>query len=126
MLPTSTTGVQAKVVSRSPAPTSPLPFCVMLACGADTGEHVDVTGNIVSAVAHCLWQARGGDSLTNWTDAEAVVSQLMGGSVAATPEKPRVTAKLALTTPPRATAPIAEPKPKPRSTAASGKRSSRR
>lgn len=40
---------------------------------------VDVTHCLTAAVAHCLWQARGGDDAANWADAEATVEQLLAG-----------------------------------------------
>jgi hypothetical protein len=38
---------------------------------------VDVTGPITRAIAHALWQARGGEAAENWADAEGVVEQLL-------------------------------------------------
>lgn len=37
---------------------------------------IDVTAGVTAAIAHALWQARGGDDITNWADAEAVIDQL--------------------------------------------------
>jgi len=61
-------------------------------------QPVDVTGAIISAVAHALWQARGGDSLVNWADAEDVVGQMLSpkpapGASAGTNESTMVDAK---------------------------------
>ncbi len=43
----------------------------------DSGTELDITGALIGAIAHSLWQARGGDSMTNWADAETVLDQLL-------------------------------------------------
>jgi hypothetical protein len=115
MDPTSTTGVQAKVVARAAPDGSAVPFSVMLESGAPSGEHVDVTHRLVAAVAHSLWEARGGDALANWLDAENVVTRLLVGR--AEPAK-SATAPAATTAvapapaaPKKAGVPAPEPKP---------------
>jgi hypothetical protein len=52
----------------------------MLSPGSSGTEQIDVTQPITAAIAHALWQARGGDEMTNWADAEGVVDQLFGAN----------------------------------------------
>jgi hypothetical protein len=78
MYPTSTPGVTAKVVSRTSGDGKGLPFTVKVSPGGASSGEVDVTRPVVAAVAHALWQARGGADMTNWADAETVVRQLLG------------------------------------------------
>jgi hypothetical protein len=84
MYPTSSPGVTAKVVSRSGGDGIGLPFCVTVS-GGGAGREIDVTKPLVSAVAHAIWQARGGADGTNWADAEGVVRQLLGAQAVAAP-----------------------------------------
>ena len=100
MVRTSATGVQTRVVSRRAADGSAVPFNVLISCSAPTGGQIDITSNLVAAVAHALWEARGGDPIANWVDAESVVAGLI--SPAATLAQPSI----------RASAPIPEPKPR--------------
>jgi hypothetical protein len=57
----------------------PGPRCRVLVKGAG-GNEIDVSCNITGAIAHALWQVRGGDSVSNWCDAEQVLDQLAGMS----------------------------------------------
>jgi hypothetical protein len=43
-------------------------------------RELDVTGNLTGAIAHALFQARGGDSASNWVEAERILDQLCGMS----------------------------------------------
>ncbi len=61
---------------------------VVLTEGSGVGSQVDLTSGLVAAIAHALWQARGGDDLTNWAEAEAVLGQLVGGGPAQSEVKP--------------------------------------
>ena len=74
----ATTGVVAKVISRSSGQDAGSPFRVMVSPSGNYGEHVDVTHRVVSGIAHALWEVRGGDAVANWLDAEAVLAQLVG------------------------------------------------
>lgn len=40
-------------------------------------ETIDATHAITGALAHCLWQLRGGQDIANWVDAENLTKQLL-------------------------------------------------
>ena len=78
------TGVKARVEVR----TDKAPGArarVFVGAGA---SQVEVTGAMVGAIAHALWQARGGESMTNWADAEVLVDQLFAPVLPAREIKP--------------------------------------
>ena len=67
--------------------------------------NIDITGPLVGAIAHCLWQARGGDSMTNWADAERALDQLLGAAPPPAPQgemKSGASPRVAPPTPPAA------------------------
>ena len=68
-------GVRARVESRK----GPEKGTRSRAVVSGNGVQVDVTGSLTGAIAHALWEARGGDSMTNWADAEAALDQLLAG-----------------------------------------------
>ena len=73
----ASTGVAARVVARSASETGPGPrFRVVVSESYAGAEQIDVTGAVVAAIAHSLWQARGGDPTANWVDAERAVESL--------------------------------------------------
>ena len=72
--------------------------------GETGGPQVDVTGVVVAAIAHALWQARGGDAMTNWADAERAIDSL-AGEISPAPGR----ARLAAPEPKPASAPSAVP-----------------
>jgi hypothetical protein len=41
-------------------------------------DDVELTGCLTAAMAHCLWQARGGDDVDNWCQAERLLADLLG------------------------------------------------
>lgn len=60
-------------------------------------KDLDLTGNVTGAIAHALWQARGGDAASNWVEAERILEQLAGAPArpagsAQTPEPVRTAA----------------------------------
>lgn len=50
------------------------------------GEEVEVTGALTAAMAHALWQVRGGADIANWVDAEGLLTDLLARAEAARPE----------------------------------------
>lgn len=46
-----------------------------------SGDSLEVTGGITGAIAHALWQLRGGDDIANWVDAEALTDELLSSKV---------------------------------------------
>jgi hypothetical protein len=74
----STTGaaaIAARFERRAAGQTGPR--CRVLVSGAGSKD-IDVSCNLTGAIAHALWQARGGDSTSNWCDAERILDQLAG------------------------------------------------
>jgi len=55
----------------------PEPKCKVLVCGVG-GRDIDLTCNLTGAIAHALWQTKGGDSTGNWCEAERILEQLAG------------------------------------------------
>ena len=51
---------------------------VKVLVGGVAGRELDLTGNLTGAIAHALWESRGGDSVSNWTEAERIL-ELLGG-----------------------------------------------
>ena len=86
MVRSAVMGVQTRVVSRRVEDGSAVPFSVLVSCSAVAGPQIDITSNLIAAVAHSLWEARGGDSLANWADAESIIAGLLSPS--ATPPPP--------------------------------------
>lgn len=86
----SATGVRVTVTPRPAGETGPaLRICLMPPTGL--AEPLDVTRRLVTAVAHALWEARGGDAEANWADAEAAVMELARGlNATAGPAMPTV------------------------------------
>jgi len=68
-------GVRTRVETRSEGTPRAR---VLLTDATGMAEHVDVTGALVAAIAHSLWQARGGEAIANWADAESALDQLVG------------------------------------------------
>lgn len=83
---------------------------------AGTSLQIDVTGGLVAAIAHSLWQARGGDPAANWFEAEGVLDQLLGAANAPVQSEVKPAARAA------APAPAAPLPPAPVPIAAGGTR----
>ena len=75
--------VAARFEKRAEGQPGPRCKVVLSGVGAAGGREIDVTCNLTGAIAHALWQARGGDSTGNWCEAERVLDQLAGASAAA-------------------------------------------
>lgn len=80
-------GVMARAVLRPATDTAPGARCRVMVCESLAAEQVDVTGSVVATIAHALWQARGGDPLTNWVDAERALDALFAPVAAPMPAK---------------------------------------
>jgi len=70
--------VAARFEKRADGQTGPRCKVVVSGVGAAGGREIDVTGNLTVAIAHALWQVRGGDPVGNWCEAERVLEQLSG------------------------------------------------
>lgn len=52
-------------------------MCRVVVClGA---EEVEVTQGLTAALAHALWQLRGGEDVANWVGAESLLAGLLSG-----------------------------------------------
>jgi hypothetical protein len=75
--------VSARFEKRADGQPGPRCKVVVSGVGAAGGREIDVTCNLTGAIAHALWQVRGGDSTGNWCEAERVLDQLAGMSAPA-------------------------------------------
>lgn len=61
---------------------------VILSSGPDS---TDAAGSLTAALAHSLWQLRGGESIANWADAERLLTHLLSRHAEPAPPTPEVT-----------------------------------
>ena len=89
----SQSGLAAKVVPATNK-NSGVQLSVIVSGGSPGAGQVDVTHGIISGIAHALYEARGGESIGNWADAERLVQQLLGpqalGGVSASADPPAI------------------------------------
>jgi hypothetical protein len=75
---------QSSVRARVEFQSSQTPRSRVIIGDEGTAGMVDVTGGLIAAIAHALWQVRGGDEMTNWADAESALDQLFSETPAST------------------------------------------
>lgn len=69
--------VAARFMPRPATDQKPGPGARVVVTGIGSRD-MDLTANLTGAIAHALWQTRGGDSLANWVEAERILEQLAG------------------------------------------------
>jgi hypothetical protein len=80
-------GMTARVVARGSERSWPSTRHRIVVSRVEPGsEQIDVTSGVVSAIAHALWLARGGDATANWVDAEHAVDALCLSVAGAAPD----------------------------------------
>ncbi|MFN0131140.1 MAG: hypothetical protein ACKVW3_01190 [Phycisphaerales bacterium] len=52
----------------------------LLSLGTTWKSPIDITGDLIGALAHVLWRSRGGHDVENWVDAERLLHSLMPGT----------------------------------------------
>ena len=100
--------IAARLTARSASDSAPgSRFRLLVSDGRSTAAPIDVTGHVVGAIAHALWQARGGDPTANWVDAERALDSLAAPSTDSIPVARQSSVELAEPKP--ASAPSAVP-----------------
>jgi hypothetical protein len=85
--PAAVQTVAAKFAPRPETDRRPGPAARVFVTGIGSRD-IDLTANITGAIAHALWQTRGGDSVANWVEAERILEQLAGISAPSSTSRP--------------------------------------